>query len=1076
MRRDETFSQEDGSATESRTCAKPETRDASGPNHRRGTGTGSAIRFAGAVVRRASMMYFFSRSFRSTRLVLLAAALAVGAGPRALAAMAGELGRPVLRHYAPGEHLRALSSPRVFQDPAGFMYFANNGDLLTFDGLRWGFLKLPTESAAIRQFTLDADGTIFMAGAGALGYLRGRGPTATYVSLVGELPAAARNVDEMSGALAIGRTVYFSDDEKILVWRDGRLTVIPWASPAHGHGARLHRVGSTPFVTALGRGLGRVAHDTIEMVANDPVLRENQIVLIEAGADGTLLLLTAERGFFQLRADGRIAPLATEINRWIAGKRIFCARRLADGSRVVGFSSVSGDGGMRFNPDGSYGGPLDTSIGLYVDTVRDFFVDREGGLWLGMDTGAARLEWPSGVSIFDNASGLGQGAVVDVVRHAGVLHAGTSEGLFRLAPSDETGRTARFKRIVNQPVSALISHPAGPLVLGYNSLLAPSSTGFFPIARLAGRDGCLLRSTRDPNRVWVGTARGLRAVRHRPQGWTDEGAVDGFVENCSALGESADGALWVATPARGFFRLTFPTEGAVAPRIERFDGGAGLPAQIGATGLTEAGAELFFTIANVPEVFRHDSAAKRFVALPGTAAIGAEKLDEGWTIAGGRGALWLASQAGIHRVPDGGGDAQRLPHKIIATVGAVRRLREEHGPDGPVLWICGDNGLARVELARGFATPVPFAVQLTGKEVREGDELPPTHVPVSFSFVAPRQRPTSPVAYRTRLAGSEDDWTEWSPKRERNFPRLPAGRYQFEVQARDAEGVLGASASLAFAVLPPWWASRWVILGYVALFAGVVVGMVQMRTRTLRLRAARLEGLVAQRTAELAQRNVELVHLHQLELDEKVAARLAEEKARLEVLRYQLNPHFLFNTLASISASLPAERSTARTMVERLAEFCRLTLHRPDEREWTTLGDEVRLLRAYLEIERSRWGELLDVEFAFDPALDGERLPHFLLLPLVENALKYGRATSPDRVGLRLVARRDADGALVLEVANTGEWIEPTAKKTVSSLGIGLENLRERLARYYPRSHHLAITHADGWVTVTLRIEAQPLT
>jgi LytS/YehU family sensor histidine kinase len=92
----------------------------------------------------------------------------------------------------------------------------------------------------------------------------------------------------------------------------------------------------------------------------------------------------------------------------------------------------------------------------------------------------------------------------------------------------------------------------------------------------------------------------------------------------------------------------------------------------------------------------------------------------------------------------------------------------------------------------------------------------------------------------------------------------------------------------------------------------------------------------------------------------------------------------------------------------------------------------------------------------------------------VENALKYGRATSPERVGLRLAARREGDGALVLEVANTGEWIEPTADKSVSSLGIGLENLRERLARHYPHSHRLDITQVDGWVTVTLHILPLP--
>ena len=161
-------------------------------------------------------------------------------------------------------------------------------------------------------------------------------------------------------------------------------------------------------------------------------------------------------------------------------------------------------------------------------------------------------------------------------------------------------------------------------------------------------------------------------------------------------------------------------------------------------------------------------------------------------------------------------------------------------------------------------------------------------------------------------------------------------------------------------------------------------------------------------------------------------------------------------------------------MVERLAEFCRLTLHRPNDRDWTTVGEEVQILRSYLEIEQSRWGALLDVEIDSDPALAGEQLPHFLLLPLVENALKYGRATSPDRVGLRLTAARAADGALVFTVANTGEWIEPATKKTVSTLGIGLENLRERLARHYPRTHHLDFSHANGWVTVILRIFSPP--
>ena len=776
-----------------------------------------------------------------------------------------------------------------------------------------------------------------------------------------------------------------------------------FANGPHG-GTGAYEIGTS--------GLGRLVNDRIEPVADDPVLRENQIILLEPETDGNLGLLTAKRGFFRL-AHGQIAPLATGANRWLAGKQIHRALRLTDGSLVVGFSATSGDGGMRFAPDGRFLSPIDTSIGLLAKTLRGFFRDREGGLWIGMETGSARLEWPSTLSLFDSVNGLGQGAVAAVTRHDGVIYAATGEGLFRLVPADEAGRTAHFERIFNRPVSALASHPAGLLALSFGGVLTQTQDGFSPVARLSSEGGVLLRSKRDPERIWVGTTRELRSLHHGPNGWNDEGPVPGFAENCRALSEATDGALWVATIDHGFFRLDVAGEKRNAPQVERHAGGPGVAEPLGA-----------------------DVAA-------------------GW--AGD--AIVTANR-----------EAQRLPHLVLATLGTVHQRYEENGPDGAVLWVAGANGLARIETTPAIPPSVPFATQLHARTLHDGDRLPPEHGPITFEFLAPRQRPTSAVSYQTRLVGLEREWSEWSIKRTRDFSRLPPGRYRFSVRARDAEGIVTPPAEIGFAVLPPWWATAWAIAGYAAVGLGVIAGVVQTRTRALRRRAEHLEGVVTQRTAELAQRNLELIRLHRLELDEKISARLAEEKARLEVLRYQLNPHFLFNTLASISASLPEGRSTARTMVERLADFCRLTLHRSDDRDWTTLGEELELLRAYLEIEQSRWSDLLSITLASDPALDAERIPHFLLLPLVENALKYGRATSQERVGFRLTTRREPDGAMVFEVSNTGEWIEPTGKRSTSSLGIGLENLRERLLRYFPRQHQLTFSHVNGWVTVTLRL------
>ncbi|OYV00466.1 MAG: hypothetical protein CFE26_23955, partial [Verrucomicrobiales bacterium VVV1] len=162
-------------------------------------------------------------------------------------------------------------------------------------------------------------------------------------------------------------------------------------------------------------------------------------------------------------------------------------------------------------------------------------------------------------------------------------------------------------------------------------------------------------------------------------------------------------------------------------------------------------------------------------------------------------------------------------------------------------------------------------------------------------------------------------------------------------------------------------------------------GLVQLRTRKLHDRTARLEETVNDRTrdlarinAQLANNNAELARLHRLELDGKIAAQLSVEKARLEVLRYQLNPHFLYNALNSIYGLVFENPRDAGEMVLRLSEFCRSAL--PDVTdELPTLEAEISALSIYLDVEQVRWGKKLVIEIDLEPAVAQVRLPQFLL-------------------------------------------------------------------------------------------------
>lgn len=198
----------------------------------------------------------------------------------------------------------------------------------------------------------------------------------------------------------------------------------------------------------------------------------------------------------------------------------------------------------------------------------------------------------------------------------------------------------------------------------------------------------------------------------------------------------------------------------------------------------------------------------------------------------------------------------------------------------------------------------------------------------------------------------------------------------------------------------------------------------------------------------------------------------ARRDAELQLLRAQVNPHFLFNALNTIVATLEPTQARPRTVVEGLAAYLRYSLqHRHDAT--VPLGAEYDAIVNYLAVEQARFqGELL-TDCAIDPTLRDTPVPGVLIQPLVENAIKYTRHTSEPPYRVRLRIHAPAPGAVEIEVANTGTWVEPNSAP--GPHGTGIENLLRRLTLLYPNSHRLERTAARGWVIVRLIISAHAL-
>lgn len=192
--------------------------------------------------------------------------------------------------------------------------------------------------------------------------------------------------------------------------------------------------------------------------------------------------------------------------------------------------------------------------------------------------------------------------------------------------------------------------------------------------------------------------------------------------------------------------------------------------------------------------------------------------------------------------------------------------------------------------------------------------------------------------------------------------------------------------------------------------------------------------------------------LLQSQIARSIRAESLAHEAQLRMLRYQLNPHFLFNTLNAISTLiLDKNTESANAMVSKLSHFLRYSLDK-DPMQRVDLEHEINTMQLYLEIEQVRFDERLRVTFEVDEEARRALVPSLILQPLVENSIKYAVANREDG-GAIVIAAEKLNGDLLLSVADDGPGIDRVNGELPEFTGVGLANTRERLAQLYGKNH-----------------------
>ncbi len=789
-------------------------------------------------------------------------------GP-AVAGRHPEAGSPIIRYYPPEIYGGGAQNWMTLQDARGVIYVGSTNALLEYDGVTWRRIQTPSQTT-IRSLAEDRNGTIWAGAVSDLGYLAPdeRGDT-QFVSLVDRLPADLGVFTDVWRTFALEDGVYFQTQSALLRWADDTFTV--WR-PTSRIFNRAQVANGTLYVGQPGVGLMRLRNGSLERVPGADRMGDEPYPIILPYDDGRLLMGTRADGLF-LYDGSALRPFTTTVDAYLRTNNLYRGFALPNGTLAL---TTTAAGMVILDRQGRQLERIDQRNGLGSPSVYYVMPDREGGLWLSLGVGLARVEAQSPFSLFGPDEGL-RAAAADMVRFDGRLYIANGQGVQYLEPgADGMPALKDVRGVTNQCWSFLVFTDPGGRVAP--QLLLANVDGLFQVQGTEARQivGALdrsfisfvmARSVVDPHRVWVGLTDGVASVRWTGSSWVNEGRVPGVGDQVRSLHQQPDGTLWLGTQSSGLVLVRNADAPAGAPRppapsVDRYGANEGL-AQGFSVVSTVAGRPYVSVLGKIGVL---DEASNRFVE-DRTFEVVSRDTDNDFVnfLEGPDGRIYVQSgreAAVLTRQPDGSFTTDRQLFSRFA----VERTGAFYVESDGVTWFSATGRLVRFD-TRLFTRDMPSYRALvrrvtsnqntTVSSVAIADARPTLEADtrsLRFEFAAPSFINEAKTQYQSRLEGVDADWSPWSAEPRRDYTNLSFGTYAFQVRARNEVNQLSEEAVYAFTILPPWYRTWWANGLYLLAFVVLVYGASRVQRRRVvgkeRQRAAVAEAQVRAESAE----------------------------------------------------------------------------------------------------------------------------------------------------------------------------------------------------------------------------------
>lgn len=791
-------------------------------------------------------------------------------------------GLPIIRNYPPSVHGGTPQNWAIVQDQRGIMYFANTGGLLEYDGSSWRIIEIENEVA--RTVAIDSNGTIFVGGVDQFGLLEpDQYGKLKYRSLINYLPIESRNFGDIWTIWPVKDGVYFQSTSHIFFFKNSIL----YSSSGETDMMKIWETNSifSPaffvndryFVSEMQTGLCEITDGTIKLV-NDGERFKNLTIysmlpFIEGSNSKKKILIGTENGFFLYDSSG-ISVFKTEADNYIINNQLyFRGAILRDGSYAFG---TQNGGLVMLDKRGKLLKIINKTTGLNDNTVWFVYPSLTGELWLGLNNGVARINYPTSLTIMDSHFGL-DGTLYAVNEHRGKIYVTSANGVYFANKTEDADYKSTFKKIdgINSESWQILDLGDFQFVATTNGVYKITGTRADQIKSSWRFAYSFCRSEVDKNIIYVGLHDGLAVLQLVNGEWTDGGKIPGISEIVYYIVEENNGTIWLSTLNKGLIKVIPNKSGQNSSYgISRYGKDQGISDK-GLIPLKQKENILFgnsngFLLYNRNKnTFEHENIFGDHFTIGYRIEDVKKDIDGNIWILGGKDINIEISK--IIFLEEGKTKRESFP--ILNTIlendfyfVPYRMYPDKYSSN--ILWITSADNLYRFDVTSFNQNVNKVVYNALIREVKAGGdsiiyyggfqhkmndyemewELSSDLTSINFDFSVSSYINEATHRYQYYLEDFDEGWSDWTKDSRKEYTNLPPGSFVFHVRATNALDELSNEASFSFYIPTPWYTSRWALLLYTIIFLFTIWMFINFRLKFLEKKTIALEAIVNERT------------------------------------------------------------------------------------------------------------------------------------------------------------------------------------------------------------------------------------